>query len=344
VQRKAKMLIILNMELQILNDEKLQTELLKTWIQIISKSNKTSSLKYALARALLDVAKDNNDTAESIKVSKESLAERFIEYYWYLVLKFKLKQSGGNITAPNIVRMLKAKQEVISVVRRPKDAPEKIISEIRNQLSSNGFKEVLPRFHLIKGKNTTHKFYKTVKGGIEIEPKVIEFLYKYRAVLLDSIFHHWTLLLERLNSAPQIAGKIIYDANRRRNSLASFRKVLQLEEEPECFFCSSVIKGTPQVEHMLPHSYVFEDELWNLTLSCKDCNRAKWDYLPCSQLINKLVIRNQNILNSPNDPLHTKLKTSLLNLQYYPRLKMKDSIIRIRDNAELDGFTLWSRK
>ncbi len=68
------------------------------------------------------------------------------------------------------------------------------------------------------------------------------------------------------------------------------------------FYCQDV-------DHFIPWSYKFEDELWNLVLTCRDCNLRKHGSLPQQESINNLVERNKtySLMIEP-------LKRSLLKL------------------------------
>lgn len=46
------------------------------------------------------------------------------------------------------------------------------------------------------------------------------------------------------------------------------------------------------VDHFIPWSYLFEDELWNLVLACRKCNLQKHSSLPPEKYVRLLTSRN----------------------------------------------------
>ena len=50
------------------------------------------------------------------------------------------------------------------------------------------------------------------------------------------------------------------------------------------------------VDHFIPWSFIKDDNLWNLVLSCPTCNRRKNDRLPDGEYLTDIIDRNQNLL------------------------------------------------
>jgi 5-methylcytosine-specific restriction endonuclease McrA len=60
----------------------------------------------------------------------------------------------------------------------------------------------------------------------------------------------------------------------------------------KCFYCdkSLVELSEWQVDHVWPYRYGGSEDFINLVPSCKDCNQAKWAYLPPRYMLHKWVI------------------------------------------------------
>ena len=64
--------------------------------------------------------------------------------------------------------------------------------------------------------------------------------------------------------------------------------------------------------HVIPWSAVEHDEIWNLVLAHVDCNKWKLDHLPPKPFVEKLIQRNEIVLQS-DLPLKEELKKVLGN-------------------------------
>jgi CRISPR/Cas system Type II protein with McrA/HNH and RuvC-like nuclease domain len=49
----------------------------------------------------------------------------------------------------------------------------------------------------------------------------------------------------------------------------------------------------PTVDHVIPWSFLLEDDLSDLVLACATCNGKKSDWLPTDGFIHKLIARNR---------------------------------------------------
>jgi 5-methylcytosine-specific restriction endonuclease McrA len=63
----------------------------------------------------------------------------------------------------------------------------------------------------------------------------------------------------------------------------------------KCFYHDGHDMTSPEVDHVLPWSFVLEDRTWNLVLACWKCNNQKRDRLTDLLTLEKLCARNQQI-------------------------------------------------
>ena len=79
-----------------------------------------------------------------------------------------------------------------------------------------------------------------------------------------------------------------------RKSLQKYLKLL-LAESQSCFYCESEFceRLVPTVDHVIPWSFLLEDDIGDLVLACGRCNAGKSDWLPTDVFIRKLLLRNQ---------------------------------------------------
>ena len=66
-----------------------------------------------------------------------------------------------------------------------------------------------------------------------------------------------------------------------------------------CFISGKVIPPDKlSVHHVIPWSYLYSDELWNLVYTNKDINISQGNQLPDDKDIEKLAIRNKELLST----------------------------------------------
>ena len=66
--------------------------------------------------------------------------------------------------------------------------------------------------------------------------------------------------------------------------------------QKNCFICGEPIQGQPDIDHVIPWSYMYSDDIWNLVFTHKECNVSKSNNIPNEYDISKLQNRNNNLL------------------------------------------------
>ncbi len=98
--------------------------------------------------------------------------------------------------------------------------------------------------------------------------KYPELIKEYSDILFELINYRWTQKLEEFNHSPRISKKVLgTDRERvRRGSLSKFRKYLDLENPHRiCFFTNRPLSDQElSIDHLLPWSYLYSDDVWNL--------------------------------------------------------------------------------
>ena len=77
-----------------------------------------------------------------------------------------------------------------------------------------------------------------------------------------------------------------------------YRHILYEEFETKtCFYCGKKLDEEKiHVDHFIPWSFIKDDNLWNLVLSCPKCNLNKKDKLPNIDFLTRILDRNQTLL------------------------------------------------
>lgn len=200
------------------------------------------------------------------------------------------------------------------------------------------FEEVIPRFqnitdgiHIISNK----VFYEYHNNLIEVKPAALQFFRTNYSFLSKVIILEWAKYLEKINHGlPMLISKI--EGNIPSRSALEKIKSMLLKHSNICFYCSNLLSNDKQMihaDHFIPWSFIFEDEIWNLVLSCRKCNLKKHSSLPPKQFIKLLVRRNDQLCN-----IIFGMKKSLLKLD--PGLLQEKTIMKHYQNCMDYGFTV----
>ncbi|RYD02492.1 hypothetical protein N752_24495 [Desulforamulus aquiferis] len=120
---------------------------------------------------------------------------------------------------------------------------------------------------------------------------------KDNAILIfELINYRWSQILESYNTAPRICKKvrIIDEEKIRRKPLSRYIKYLDVENpEHICFICGQPVnKQDLAIDHVLPWSYLYSDNLWNLVYVHGSCNSSKSNNVPLEETVHRLEQRN----------------------------------------------------
>ena len=130
-------------------------------------------------------------------------------------------------------------------------------------------------------------------------------------------------MLETFNVSPKIAMKVRVTNDNleiKRANLKKYRTYLDLEFKDgdiRCFYCGGIIPESEiSLDHVIPWSYMYSDDLWNLVYCHKSENSMKQATLVDEEIILKVEERNKNLLrlleeNGIDDKNVQELKLSL---------------------------------
>jgi hypothetical protein len=313
---------------------------------IVSKGKKDNTYEFALARFLLDYSYSLDEAyirnsiadnkTETINLS--FAAKAFLKYYWHQICKYKIKQNYNTKKPPLIVKIMHDVFGRKYIPESLESMPKEKIVNAETEILRRCFIEVIPRFQNIPEgiKVSSMKiFYEYDKHFIYVKPTALKFFKENYSLLSKANMLEWAKSLEKINlGLPMLISKI-ENGERYRGSLEKFKLIL-LKYFDTCFYCNSTLSTKKQmihVDHFIPWSYVFEDELWNLVLTCRGCNLKKHSSLPSEKFIYKLVERN-------NEHSHTiaPLKKSLFRLD--PETNYERAITKHFQNCLDYGFTV----
>jgi len=292
---------------------------LDKWLNIIRNCNVDNTYKMAWAKAITEISLeiDYNNENESIEITFEQIAKKVLKYYWEQTIYFNLIQGSNPNKPPKILSLTKelidkyqekvgSKQPVKfykSMVETVCKADyERRISRIVTVLKQ----DVSYRF-LNLGSENTEDVYIYNRGDDKLvisKDYLLELKTNYQ-IVFDTINYRWTSILEGFNHSPRISKKVkVIDLEEvKRKPLGKFKEYIEYENQDSiCFICGERIVGeTPSIDHIIPWSYLYDDNLWNLVFTHRSCNSSKSNSIPNEETIKQLEDRNLRLLSILND-------------------------------------------
>lgn len=296
---------------------------------VIRQCDYSNTYKMAWAKAIVELSSNyNDDNSENVVIELRDIAEKMFKYYWDQTIYFKLFQSAPSqppIIVSCVKNLIKKYQDgkkdykpivFIKAEGVIKDKYKKEFDSAIRKSISNIKENVMPFFLNYNRKKYGFYTIDNINNSIIIKTAYLKDLYTNQQDMFDLINYRWSLMLEDYNSSPRIGKKVrIMDDQeiRRTKGLSSFDKFLDLEnKEHICFICGKKIgDNNLSRDHVIPWSYMYSDDLWNLVYVHKSCNSSKSCITPDDESIKKLKERNLKLQEELHKELANK-KTSIL--------------------------------
>lgn len=285
------------------------------WRAIILFGRNVASYKFALAKSLYELSKVSDDL-----VKLEYLAVPYSKH-----LCEHLKHSPKQITSRSS-KFLSACTE-FNEGNISKD-------QLINQTTKLGFVNVIDAFHNVNNGEIKDRFFldeRKSNAGIRLTENFFK-------LAEDNQFNNfeqetearWRLVEQAwkmgvsknlINVEYDIGSKALFSGKgERRVNITSCRDSLNGYQKGRCFYCFQPISiqsehhNLADVDHFLPWTLKEQigniNGVWNLVLSCKDCNRGengKFAKVPEIELLRRLHKRNEYFINS-----HLPLRETLI--------------------------------
>jgi hypothetical protein len=210
------------------------------------------------------------------------------------------------------------------------------------EVARDAFDDVIPRFHIVHGAPITPEIFRFTgrpgKAGeiIELTSDSRQFLIDYKKLVDYVAVSGWVRFTEQFTSAPKLHDKI--DGTKlARAAVSRWRKSLMALQNGRCFYNESHEMGSPEVDHVLPWTFVLEDRTWNLVLACRNCNNEKRDRLTSVAALESLCARNKSIANG-------RIDVDRFFRRDFAEWHTRDLSSHVRglyDQAVADGFPRW---
>ncbi len=234
-------------------------------------------------------------------ITFDKVSKKMFNHYWNQTIHFQLRQGSNPIKPPEFLTYVRTKISEFETDHGKK--PQMFFRvEDKVNIDTKHLTRILKdnvswRFLKVEGKE--YPIYNLNLKQSTISLPHPELIKEYSDVLLESINYRWSRILENFNSSPRISQKVknIDQKKIKRGSLSKFRPYLDLTGK-SCFICGKEIEGeTPSIDHVIPWSYIYHDDLWNLVYTHKGCNSSKSNRLVEETDIRRLDIRNVELLD-----------------------------------------------
>ena len=129
---------------------------------------------------------------------------------------------------------------------------------------------------------------------------------EHSRLLFQLINYRWSQKLEDLNNSPRISQKVRgvdKDKDIKRKSLKKFQSLIDIENPNRvCFITNkSIPEKELSIDHIIPWSYMYSDDLWNLVYVNKSVNSRMSNRLKNDEIKDKLIKRNKRLLQILDD-------------------------------------------
>lgn len=316
------------------------------WRGIILFGRNVASYKFALAKALLEL---NPESGQLLKLSDlaPSFSKHLAEH-----LKISDKQSTSRSS-----KFLDA--------CRSFNSDEINKNQLLEATIRYGFNNVIDAFHVVGDGEISKRFYldeRTTNAGIRITDEFSALISTFQSrSLMHETESRWRLVETAWEL--KVSRGLMYieyddfskslfsvDLTRRRRQVTSSRGALNGYQKGKCFYCNCDIRvdsetSDTDVDHFFPHALKqfgfgpLVDGVWNLVLSCKDCNRGeggKFARVPSLRLLAKLFKRNEFLISS-----HHPLRETLIQQTGDSEVMRKSFLNDFHQRAKTSLLHVW---
>jgi 5-methylcytosine-specific restriction endonuclease McrA len=268
-----------------------QLRFLKHIQQILQSGTFTSTYKFALLMSLTRLAiEQGQDSGESLSLSYQDIAEKFIDLYWKQSLPFQFNQhnpfilqqsTGKQASIVNIIRNAQQKFKTIAAARKD------ILYWTQLKKSVAVTVKQMPVIYLQNVNGQTHEFLYRLqdsKQQLILLPQVMYCLRQFSEIIEELCQKRWIDYI-RANRQNLVVLDGLPDLNQfmfapSRSQLNAVANVLVDLQESRCFYCNkSMKKGHYAVDHFIPWSLYPADTGHNFVLADNKCNSHKSNYL-----------------------------------------------------------------
>tara|TARA_Y100000768_G_scaffold307845_1_gene241946 strand:- start:149 stop:1090 length:942 start_codon:yes stop_codon:yes gene_type:complete len=271
-------------------------------LELINHGKVSNTYKMSWIKSIVEICEQHCKK----EIHFDELSPIIFKYYWNQTFFFNLYQGNNKKKKPKIIQYVDEEIESyknkfntyqpITCIKYQDSIEKSLYKKISTVLKT----DVSGKFQNLSGRK--YDIYELDEDNRTIKIKHPKVIKEFSKFLYQAINFRWAQLLEDFDGSPRICKKIKgIDRDQtptKRKSLKRFHKYLDMENPNKiCFLDGDEIpNGELSVDHVIPWSYMFEDDLWNLVYVKKGPNSSKGNIIPEESLIVKLEKRNKNLL------------------------------------------------
>jgi hypothetical protein len=287
---------------------------LRSWRLAVLMGRNTRTYKFALANALLEAARSQEDVFPI-----EVLAIPYVRALLDRPSDAKQRTGSGELGEGDFLRILE--EERVDSVRLGNPTSRIVESAVKSMPAM-----VMQKFHNLHGGNHVgHDFYEVIsrRGSVKVRitPELRSLVTQEAAQTLEAELESRWVIVERAWDAGIGPGLVatgpVLDASGdmlldpvRRAAVTKSRDSLVGFQAGRCFYCETPIPkdfSNTHVDHVFPFALMSRgivrhldlNAVWNLVVACQACNLSKSSDLPDELVVSRLFERNEAIVGSP---------------------------------------------
>ena len=317
---------------------------IQDWLRILEEMHNVTTYKPAWGKAIIECVRSGDYLQESgyRRIAFYSLAKPILKYYWNQTYFFNLSQESNHKKETSIVQRVRALIQTYQKIQSERGEvayPEwftkaetelkryapKALEQCLEGIALDLTHDVSWRFKRVNGAELNIYEYreKQAERAIRLTNDQCDLLYAYADLLTPILDYRWSQLLEKYNHAPKICFKVqdasLMEIKRDSQKVAGIRKFLvSCCDGPVTDFYSKQILADKDItaDHVIPWSFIYSDDIWNLVLTSRSINSSKNNAKPSFDTIKKLNIRNRE-LASVLPPSKFKEELLIANQNHY---------------------------
>ncbi len=287
------------------------------WRGIVLYGVNASSYKIGLGNLLIDYADKGTQ-----RITLDELSEDFFSLYQGRIKNGK--RQNKQIGRDSIVE-----QQIWKAEAGETTHPRALEAIKKGPLLD----QVLKYFPNLFGKPIPVNFYTVSddKKSLSIEQPLLDlFCDKQNQYFKNQLMSRWDLLefaFEESRKSETLGvdeRKEFVIRREKRINLTPLKSTLSGYQQDRCFYCGEQLSESSHVDHVIPHTAVGHNQIWNLVVAHSTCNESKLDFLPGPHFIDNLIARNEFVIKSAL-PLHEELGKELGDEPQARRKKILDS-------------------
>lgn len=259
----------------------------------------TATYKFALLMALVDLALERGtDDGDSLPISLDAIAEKFIEYYWRHTRPYRgtvLHQNKGeNIALLDWLGEVQTQAESLADARR-RGVWRPLVSRVARQVRDMP----LHRLQTLRGGSRLPFLYEEAVSEREIclLPGVAFCLRRFSGFIRTTARQGWLNEIRRnarnaylVGSGENLEEFLFGDE---RVPLGKVREILWPIQSGNCFYCGNRLTVASHVDHFVPFVLYPANSAHNLVLAHAECNADKSDLLADLPYLERWRLRNE---------------------------------------------------